>query len=73
MCGWKNGQNDEADWIRQKGPTGVAQSGPAGDHTSGNGNCFVLDPKIAIYTHLAISVKWPKGRFLRQISSRTTF
>ncbi|XP_068205826.1 uncharacterized protein [Palaemon carinicauda] len=37
ICGWSNGEHDEFDWTRNRGPTGSfgAGTGPRADHTLG--------------------------------------
>ncbi|XP_056333186.1 MAM and LDL-receptor class A domain-containing protein 1 isoform X2 [Danio aesculapii] len=37
LCGWIQGAAEELDWERWSGPTGTPNTGPSGDHTSGEG------------------------------------
>lgn len=34
-CGWINNATDNFDWVLKKGPTGISNSGPGSDHTTG--------------------------------------
>lgn len=36
--GWKNASGDDSDWSIIDGATGSTNTGPSGDHTTGNGN-----------------------------------
>lgn len=38
LCVWVQGAEDELDWLSMSGPTQTANTGPAGDHTSGKGH-----------------------------------
>ena len=43
ICGMINIQTgDDFDWKRHRGTTNTADTGPAGDHTSGNGIYFLI-------------------------------
>ena len=43
LCSWVNVQNDQLDWTRRSGSTPSKDTGPSGDHTSGDGNIFIMD------------------------------
>nr|XP_014344169.1 PREDICTED: MAM and LDL-receptor class A domain-containing protein 1-like [Latimeria chalumnae] len=36
LCSWKQDQNDDFDWRRQPGSSGLVSMGPVGDHTTGS-------------------------------------
>ncbi|XP_050164389.1 IgGFc-binding protein-like [Myiozetetes cayanensis] len=42
FCEWKQETNDDFDWIRHKGPTPTANTGPSHDHTTGEGYYIYL-------------------------------
>jgi len=37
LCGWVQGASEDLDWERWNGSTEIPNTGPLGDHTSGNG------------------------------------
>ena len=37
LCGWIQDTNDDFDWIWTKGGTPTDETGPDGDHTTGDG------------------------------------
>ncbi|XP_062407771.1 MAM and LDL-receptor class A domain-containing protein 1 [Sardina pilchardus] len=42
-CAWAQGAADSLDWQRRSGPTDTANTGPEGDHTSGQGHYMYLE------------------------------
>ncbi|XP_028831423.1 MAM and LDL-receptor class A domain-containing protein 1 [Denticeps clupeoides] len=43
LCGWTLDASGDLDWQRESGPTGSANTGPTGDHTSGRGHYVYLE------------------------------
>ncbi|KAL2087378.1 hypothetical protein ACEWY4_016206 [Coilia grayii] len=43
LCGYSQDQEDSADWLRTRGPTPTAFTGPTGDHTSGRGHYLHIE------------------------------
>ncbi|XP_041944947.1 MAM and LDL-receptor class A domain-containing protein 2 isoform X2 [Alosa sapidissima] len=43
LCAWVQGAADDLDWQRRSGPTDTANTGPGGDHTSGQGHYVYLE------------------------------
>ena len=42
-CAWKQDrENDDFDWIRNRGQTPSADTGPPGDHTTGAGKWCII-------------------------------
>ena len=57
FCGMINIQTgDDFDWKRQRGTTDTADTGPAGDHTSGNGIYFLVIFNIIIISSSMILI-----------------
>nr|XP_020490862.1 MAM and LDL-receptor class A domain-containing protein 1-like isoform X1 [Labrus bergylta] len=42
LCGWFQGADDELDWLSNSGPTETPNTGPAGDHTNGEGKYLYI-------------------------------
>ncbi|XP_067330349.1 MAM and LDL-receptor class A domain-containing protein 2 [Channa argus] len=42
MCAWKQGAEDELDWLSRSGPTETPNTGPPGDHTTGKGKYIYI-------------------------------
>ncbi|XP_063067983.1 MAM domain-containing protein 2-like [Engraulis encrasicolus] len=43
LCDYSQDQDDSADWLRTRGPTPTAFTGPIGDHTSGRGHYLHIE------------------------------
>ncbi|KAK2822608.1 hypothetical protein Q5P01_022673 [Channa striata] len=42
LCTWKQGGQDELDWLSRSGPTETPNTGPPGDHTTGKGKYIYI-------------------------------
>ncbi|KAM9718846.1 MAM and LDL-receptor class A domain-containing protein 1 [Menidia menidia] len=43
LCVWVKGAEDELDWVSRTGPTETPNTGPAGDHTTGEGKYLYIE------------------------------
>ncbi|XP_031414434.1 MAM domain-containing protein 2-like [Clupea harengus] len=48
MCGYSQDQKDSADWLRNRGPTPTAFTGPTRDHTSGRGHYLHIEASLML-------------------------
>lgn len=47
LCSWLQGAEDNLDWTFSSGPTETPNTGPTGDHTTGNGKYLYLNTSSA--------------------------
>uniref|UniRef100_A0AAQ5YK66 MAM domain-containing protein n=1 Tax=Amphiprion ocellaris TaxID=80972 RepID=A0AAQ5YK66_AMPOC len=46
LCSWVQGAEDELDWLSRSGPTETPNTGPAGDHTTGEGKYLYIKTSL---------------------------
>ncbi|XP_062383906.1 MAM domain-containing protein 2-like [Sardina pilchardus] len=48
LCSYSQDPEDSADWLRTRGPTPTAFTGPPGDHTSGRGHYLYIEASLML-------------------------